>query len=863
MSRGPEGGPHGTTQTGDGQPASSGGSDPGESRRTAQFRIHPNSFPKVGGGLHLNRTAKRAGGTLGRLGGLMATVGALGVVVMAILGADPVSAQSLPTTGTLYLTCYANQGSSGSNCTTGSDVQKVTYTYNGTALTMGTPTAVANTQGADGIQFLPNGDLVIGGQQSGTVSEVTPSGTLVKKVASGMPEVDHISVAPQGLGGGSYVTAGGYSGHGLNLLPIGSNGQIEPGIACTLYNSSAPTTPISSTGFVMDTIVWVGSQAYYTESLPNGPGGFFGGYGAFGAINITYNSTAGTCSAQLTQLLTGLPSAHGMAFDPATGSIITFGAQMIAQIGITPAAGNAPMSAKPISEITFGGESCWDVATQDCLQESGYPMTGSSDTFDQGAVDGFGHLFVSNNNGYMAFVDYSQAPGHLISQASYVSDKFLTNSLDDIAPLAGAGGTLQVNTVPVPAVASPGQVLSDSVQVINPDTYWPAGDQAPYVQIWLNSPSDPTCQAGSATMKSGWIPYTASSGTIVWTPSATYPATDLTTTPSHTTTTWNPAWDVTPGTYRWVVNYYYWDVATGKMAYLYGACNAEQVTVGTPSISTLATPSLAPVGTSFSDSATITNPPAAGLNPQVTFSLYQGTSCASESKSAYYVSPAESVVNGKASSPAVNIPAAGPYQWQATLTYDNGGFAQSQCGSEQVGAVGTPTITTTPTSGGAVGTTLSDAATIQGLYDPAQADTVNFALYSNASCSAAGLIDNLGTGALGTSTLVAGVPTWTVSSPSPGYAPTIAQTYYWGVTFTPVGDIYNGTVSTCGEPVSITPGSGVHGANTGGGSGGVLGASTPGTGSDLFLPGLLASIALLLGGLMLGVGTTLRRRPIA
>jgi uncharacterized membrane protein len=38
---------------------------------------------------------------------------------------------------------------------------------------------------------------------------------------------------------------------------------------------------------------------------------------------------------------------------------------------------------------------------------------------------------------------------------------------------------------------------------------------------------------------------------------------------------------------------------------------------------------------------------------------------------------------------------------------------------------------------------------------------------------------------------------------------------------------------------------------------------TPNTGSDLFLPGLLAALAIVLGGVLLGAGIWLRRRPTA
>lgn len=178
----------------------------------------------------------------------MALAGALGLVATAIVGAAPVSAQNtLPTIGTLYFTCYANQGGtsnadgSGNGCHPTSpagtyDVQSASYTYQSGNLTLGPTTGVYNTKGADGIQFLNNGtDLLVAGQQSGTVSQLDPtspgglSTPTVTTVSAGVREVDHISVAPNQ----DYVMAGGYSGGGLALLPV-QGGKIQPGITCTL-----------------------------------------------------------------------------------------------------------------------------------------------------------------------------------------------------------------------------------------------------------------------------------------------------------------------------------------------------------------------------------------------------------------------------------------------------------------------------------------------------------------------------------------------------------------------------------------------------------------------------------------------------
>jgi len=433
-----------------------------------------------------------------------------------------------------------------------------------------------------------------------------------------------------------------------------------------------------------------------------------------------------------------------------------------------------------------------------------------------------------------------------------------------------------VNTTPTPTTAVEGQPLTDSATVVNAVDTWPAGASGtPWIQFWLNGPNDPTCQASTAIFRSGEIPYWSNTGTVHFTVSSKYTVTaPPTTQPNKVWNEWNPSWDMTPGTYRWVVDYYYADAqAPGGMVTLEGGCNQEEVTVGAPTITTTSSPSVGPVTGTFSDSAMVTNVPDTTPTPTVTFNLYQGTSC---STAPYYTSPAETITQGMAKSPAVTLPASGPYEWQATLNDGSTPALMSACQSEQVAAAGTPSITTVPSAGGVVGTSLSDTATITGLYydpamsEPTPADTVGFALYlqpagaTGPACTAANLVDNLGTGTLGAPAMTNGVETWTVTSPGTGYAPTAAGTYYWGVTFTATNDAYNNSTMTCGEPVTITPSGGVLGAHTTGqGSGGVLGASTPNTGADLFLPAVLAGLAVLLGGLMLVVGSTMRRRSIA
>ena len=135
-------------------------------------------------------------------------------------------------------------------------------------------------------------------------------------------------------------------------------------------------------------------NAYYVDSGPNGPGNF-------GTIDLTTFTTK--------RYFSNLPGAHGISFDPYTGDLIIVGTNHITQID--------PTTLKIVSDF---------VETQ----------VGVS--FDQGAVDGKGHVYVADNNGHLAFVDYSKSK--LVGDPSnFSAAPFLASTLDDVAPLTGLG----------------------------------------------------------------------------------------------------------------------------------------------------------------------------------------------------------------------------------------------------------------------------------------------------------------------------------------------------------------------------------------------------------------------------------------
>jgi len=62
-------------------------------------------------------------------------------------------------------------------------------------------------------------------------------------------------------------------------------------------------------------------------------------------------------------------------------------------------------------------------------------------------VDGQGHIFAANNDGFLTFMDIS-GTGRVAS-ANFVSTQFLAGSLDDVAPLTGLGS--QATAAPEPS----------------------------------------------------------------------------------------------------------------------------------------------------------------------------------------------------------------------------------------------------------------------------------------------------------------------------------------------------------------------------------------------------------------------------
>ena len=290
------------------------------------------------------------------------------------------AAQATLFTGTLYYTYF----------TGGQNVWKVGFTYNDVAVSasLGAPTNIASTNGADGILFAPNGNLLIGGQGSGNVYEVRPSdGAVLNTQFTGTPSF-HLALDPSG----NTVYTSDFGGR-LNkvAIPIGTG--------------NTPQAISGSENGITQVAFGDAGSVFYVNGNPNG-------FGNVGTINLGTGATS--------QLYAGLRPAHGLIYDPFTDLMTMFGA---------------------------GETGTMNATTGGSLLTSGL-VYGVGD-FDQGAVDGLGHALVAGS-GALTFIDYSGT--HDITHPNHVFNFFSSggvsfNGIDDVAPLVGPGA----NRAPEPA----------------------------------------------------------------------------------------------------------------------------------------------------------------------------------------------------------------------------------------------------------------------------------------------------------------------------------------------------------------------------------------------------------------------------
>ncbi len=255
------------------------------------------------------------------------------------------------------------------------------------------------------------------------------------------------------------------------------------------------------------------------------------------------------------------------------------------------------------------------------------------------------------------------------------------------------------------------------------------------------------------------------------------------------------------------------------------ACGDEQVTVGPASDSINTTPSNADgatVGTALTDAASVS-----GFNPTgtVTFSIFgpNNANCVTgDSGTALESWVVDLSSKGKADVPAgagYKTETPGTYNWVATYNGDAKNLqATSGCGSESVVVTkASPTIVTTASAGGPVGTQIHDTAQVSGGDNPT--GTVSFFLYppSDTNCTSGdspGWVQHVDVtlGADGSATS-AGTP----------YTTTVVGTYNWIATYN--GDANNDSATTACNSEQVTIGKDPTTVTTIASAGGVAGTA--------------------------------------
>lgn len=186
--------------------------------------------------------------------------------------------------GTVYYT----------NFTGGQNVNRIDYSYNDAALTFGLSNQanIASTNGADGIIFAPNGNLLIGGSTSNNVYELNKNtGAVVNTQNTGAPSFHLTS-------DGTNIYTSDFGGALKTLsLPIGSGVVTTP-----IIGDESGVTQIA-----FDEL----GNVFYVQGNPNG-------FGNVGYINLVTGVTD--------RLHTSVEAAHGMVYDPFTDLITLFGA---------------------------------------------------------------------------------------------------------------------------------------------------------------------------------------------------------------------------------------------------------------------------------------------------------------------------------------------------------------------------------------------------------------------------------------------------------------------------------------------------------------------------------------------------------
>lgn len=309
--------------------------------------------------------------------------------------------------GTVYYTVYSP-----------GTVGDFFFTYNpGTSLTfMSGPTVIATSlpHGADGIIVNPQNanDLLVGSNDNTNNFYDVTTGGAVTVHSLGASGVFPYNLMSNTAGTVLYAD----SDNGQNVL---TSVPLTPSIGT---GTTIPFTALS-TDTSINTVAFVGGTAYYTAETSSR---FSGATGHVGVITISGGFATTSCFKDPTtgQCIT-YTGVHGLSYDPFSGDLMVFGANYINQISTTGAL----------------------VAHETVTNPPGL-------VFDQGSADGFGHILIASNTGYLFFEDYRATSIGAAGNFEYFTNSGgAFNNLDDLAPLVGPGSSTSVPEFPFGLVA--------------------------------------------------------------------------------------------------------------------------------------------------------------------------------------------------------------------------------------------------------------------------------------------------------------------------------------------------------------------------------------------------------------------------
>jgi len=295
----------------------------------------------------------------------------------------------------------------------GADVNKIAFTYDGTKLVIGPVVNVAKTDGSDGLIFTPDSNLLVGGQGN-KVHKINIATQAVVTHNAGGVDAYHMAMDP----GLQFAWASGIPG-GLAKIPLN---PFADGIAIPLTGDDEKVTSLAFQD---------ADHAFYTSSGTDGSGNV-------GTLDLKTFTTH--------RVIKNLQGGHGMAFDTYTGHLMLFGGENIVQID--------PANGQIVSTRAFSGSK-----------------------FDQGTVDGKGHLFVADGNGTVLFVDYF-ATKKIGDTTNYVAQPYVADNMDDVAPLSGLGANPNPKPDPVP----------DTLIAVSKALYQDADGNGRIDQAWVEFP---------------------------------------------------------------------------------------------------------------------------------------------------------------------------------------------------------------------------------------------------------------------------------------------------------------------------------------------------------------------------------------